>query len=53
MNDCVENDPSLLEFHDSFFSLIGYDGTDLTLQAGLVADGSNTIRLSPVIREQG
>ena len=37
MNDCVKNDLSLFE----------------TLQAELVADGSNTIRLSPVIPEQG
>ena len=36
MKFCVENDLSLFEFHDSTFSLVSFDGTDLLVSASMV-----------------
>ena len=36
MKFCVEDDLSLFEFHDSTFSLVDYDGTDLVISASAV-----------------
>ena len=36
MKFCVENDLSLFEFHDSEFSFVSYDGTDLVISASMV-----------------
>lgn len=38
----VENDLSIFEFHDSAFSLVGYDGTNLVISASRVNIHKNT-----------
>jgi len=36
MKFCVKNDLSIFEFHDSEFSFVSYDGTDLVVSASMV-----------------
>lgn len=36
MKFCVENDLSLFEFHDSAFSFVSFDGSDLVVSASMV-----------------
>ena len=36
MKFCVKNDLSIFEFHDSEFSFVSYDGTDLVVSAAMV-----------------
>ena len=36
MKYCVENDLSIFEFHDSVFSYVSFDGTDLIVSASMV-----------------
>ena len=36
MKYCVKNDLSIFEFHDSTFSFVSYDGTDLVVSAAMV-----------------
>ena len=42
MRFCVENDLSLFEFHDSIFSFVSFDGTDLVVSAKLMNIHKNT-----------
>lgn len=36
MKHCVKNDLNIFEFHDSTFSFVSYDGTDLVVSAAMV-----------------
>lgn len=36
MKFCVENDLSIFEFHDSVFSFVSFDGSDLVISASMV-----------------
>lgn len=36
MKFCIQNNLSLFEFHDSTFSLVSYNGTDLVVSASMV-----------------
>ena len=36
MKYCVENDLSIFEFHDSVFSYVSFEGTDLIVSASMV-----------------
>ena len=44
MKFCVENDLSIFEFHDSYFSLVHFDGRDLIIAASMVNIHKNTFQ---------